>query len=40
MCDGKRNTLVIAHTEYGKIVGGFNPFAWASNGQYNRDNGR
>jgi hypothetical protein len=40
MCDGKKNTLVIALTEYGKIVGGFNPFAWASNGQYNRDNNR
>ena len=40
VCDGKRNTLVLAETEYGKIVGGFNPFPWGSQGNYNRDNAR
>jgi len=29
-CDGQVNTLVLIHTEYGKIIGGYTPLIWSS----------
>lgn len=30
-CDNKSDTLVIAKTEFGRIVGGYTPLKWNSN---------
>ena len=32
LCDGKKNTIVIAHTEFDRIIGGFTPLEWNSYG--------
>lgn len=29
-CDGEAGTLVLAETEFGKVIGGFTPVAWSS----------
>jgi hypothetical protein len=30
MCDGKKNTLTLVKTQYGKVAGGFTPLPWSS----------
>ena len=30
LCDGETNTLVLAKTEFGKIIGGFTSIPWKS----------
>ncbi len=39
ICDGKKNTLTIAKTEFGNLVGGFCAVAWRSpsSWQYEED---
>ena len=39
-CDGKKNTLVLLRTRYGKILGGYTPIAWSSNSSYSQDHNR
>jgi hypothetical protein len=37
-CDGKENTLVVAKTEFGKVIGGYTPYAWNTSTNYVIDN--
>ena len=36
-CDGKENTLVVAKTEFGKVIGGFTPLRWNTTSNYVQD---
>ncbi len=37
MCDGKEHTVIIAKTQFGKIIGGYTPLAWRNSGSYIND---
>ena len=37
LCDSKAPTLTIVKTNYGKIIGGYTPLAWHSDGDFKKD---
>lgn len=37
ICDGKGDTMIVAKTEFGKIIGAFSPLRWNSTSNYVQD---